>query len=162
MLTATIASNTYEWLLGFHILAAAIWVGSGVLIQVLTFRAGRAGADAELAYLAGEAEWFGTRFLIPSSLAVVVLGFLLIGESDGAWELSQTWISIGLGVWILSFLAGVLYLGPESGRIEKLSQEKGPSDPEYQRRLRRLFLVSRIELVLLIAVVLDMAIKPGI
>ena len=33
--------------------------------------------------------------------------------------------------------------------------------PEVQARIRRIFLVSRIELVLLLAVVFDMVVKPG-
>jgi hypothetical protein len=41
-------------------------------------------------------------------------------------------------------------------------EERGPDDPEYQRRLARIFLVSRIELLLLILVVLDMTVKPGL
>ena len=65
-------------------------------------------------------------------------------------------------VWLLSFIAGSAYLGPESGRLSKLVEERGPEDAEYQRRLSRIFFVSRIELVLLILVVLDMAIKPGL
>lgn len=40
--------------------------------------------------------------------------------------------------------------------------ERGPEDAEYQQRLRRIFLVSRIELLLLILVVLDMTVKPGL
>jgi hypothetical protein len=41
-------------------------------------------------------------------------------------------------------------------------EQRGPDDPEYLRRLGRIFLVSRIELVILILVVIDMAIKPGL
>jgi hypothetical protein len=40
--------------------------------------------------------------------------------------------------------------------------ERGPEDAEYQRRVSRIFLVSRIELVLLVLAVLDMAVKPGL
>jgi hypothetical protein len=32
---------------------------------------------------------------------------------------------------------------------------------EVQERIRRIFLVSRIELVLLLAVIFDMVVKPG-
>ena len=68
----------------------------------------------------------------------------------------------GFIVWLLSFIAGAGYLGPESGRLSKLVDERGPDDPEYKARLSRVFVVSRIELVLLILVVLDMAVKPGL
>ena len=72
------------------------------------------------------------------------------------------WRTFGFIVWLLSFIVGAGYLGPESGRLSKLVEERGPEDPEYLRRLGRIFVVSRIELLLLILVVLDMAVKPGL
>ena len=161
MSLAVVGSDAYKWLLAFHILFVVVWVGSNTAIQILTIRATRAGAD-RIAYLAGEIEWYGTRVLVPSALVVVVLGFLLLHESSGAYDLGQGWVTFGFVVWILSFLVGAGYLGPESGRLNKLVEDRGPEDAEYQRRLRRIFLVSRIELVLLILVVLDMAVKPGL
>ena len=160
MTLATIASDPYKWMVAFHILLAVVWVGSGVFIQFLTYRASRAGADTELAYISGEIEFYGTRVLIPTSLAVVVLGFLLLHESEGAYDLGQTWVAFGFGVWIASFLTGALFLGPESGKLSTMLEEKGAAEPDYKRRLARIFLVSRIELLLLILVVLDMAVKP--
>ena len=161
MLIAVVGSDAYKWLLAFHILLAAIWVGSNTAIQILTFRARGAGGD-RLAYLASEIEWYGTRILIPTSLTLVILGFILLHESSGGYDLGQGWVTFGFVVWLLSFIAGAGYLGPESGRLSKLVEERGPEDPEYQRRLARIFVVSRIELVLLILVVLDMTVKPGL
>ena len=161
MLLGVIGSDAYKWLLAFHILFAVVWVGSDVAIQIFVIRAKRAGGD-RLVYLASEIEWYGTRVLVPSSLLLVILGFILLHESSGAYDLGQGWVTFGFVVWLLSFIAGSAYLGPESGRLGKLVEERGADDPEYQRRLSRIFLVSRIELVLLIAVVIDMAIKPGL
>lgn len=161
MLLGVIGDDTYKWLLAFHILFAVVWVGSDVAIQIFVIRAKRAGTD-RVAYFAGEIEWYGTRVLVPSSLAIVILGFILLHESSGAYDLGQGWVTFGFTVWILSFIAGSAYLGPESGRLSKMVGERGPDDPEYRRRISRIFLVSRIELVLLILVVLDMTIKPGL
>jgi uncharacterized membrane protein len=161
MLLGVVGSDAYKWLLAFHILLAVVWVGSNTAIQIFVIRARRAGPD-RLRYLASEIEWYGTRVLVPSSLTVVILGFLLLHESSGAYDLGQGWVTFGFVVWLLSFVAGAGYLGPESGRLGSLAEERGPEDAEYQRRLARIFLVSRIELVLLILVVLDMAVKPGL
>ena len=158
---AVVGSDAYKWLLAFHILLAVVWVGSNVAIQILVIRATRADAD-KLAYLASEVEWYGTRVLIPSALILVVLGFILLNESSGAYDLGQGWVLFGFIVFLLSFISGAGYLGPESGRLGKLVDERGPEDPEYQRRLKRIFRVSRIELLLLILVVLDMTVKPGL
>ena len=161
MFLAVVGSDAYKWLLAFHILLAVVWVGSNTAIQILVIRATRADAD-KLAYLASEIEWYGTRVLVPSSLLLVILGFILLHESSGAYDLGQGWVTFGFVVWLLSFIAGAGFLGPESGRLSKMVVERGPEDAEYQRRLSRIFLVSRIELVLLVLVVLDMTIKPGL
>ncbi len=158
---AVVGSDAYKWLLAFHILLAVVWVGSNVAIQILVVRATRADAD-KLAYLASEVEWYGTRVLIPSALILVVLGFILLHESSGAYDLGQGWVLFGFIVFLLSFISGAGYLGPESGRLGKLVEERGPEDPEYRQRLKRIFLTSRIELLLLILVVLDMTVKPGL
>jgi uncharacterized membrane protein len=161
MTLGVVGSDAYKWWLAFHILLAVIWVGSNTAIQIFVVRALRAGPD-RIAYFAREIEWYGTRVLIPTSLTLVVLGFILLHVSAGAYDLGQGWVLFGFIVWLLSFIAGAGYLGPESGRLSNLLEERGADDPEYQRRLRRIFVVSRIELVLLILVVLDMAVKPGL
>ncbi len=161
MLLGVVGSDTYKWLLAFHILFAVVWIGSNTAIQIFVLRAQRAGGD-RLAYFASEIEWYGTRVLIPASLTLIVLGFLLLHESGGAWDFGQGWVTFGFVVWLLSFVAGAGYLGPESGRLSKLAAERSPDDPEYRRRIARIFVVSRIELLLLILVVLDMTVKPGL
>ena len=153
-----IAITTYQWLLAAHILAATLWVGGAFASQMYALRAQRAGS-ARVAEFAGDVEWPGTRVFIPSSLALIVFGFLLVGEGNWEWE---PWLVAALVVWGLSFVTGAGFLGPESGRINQLSAELGPESSEVQRRIRRIFLISRIELVLLILVVLDMTLKPGL
>jgi uncharacterized membrane protein len=151
----------YEVFLFCHILAVIAWVGTDMVLQLLAVRARAAGGQRMMDML-GDTEWLGKVYLVPSSLLVVIFGFLLLSESNGAYELSQFWVAAGLGVFVASFLAGAGFLGPESGRLGKLAEERGPDDPDVQRRVKRIFLVSRIELVLLILVVLDMVVKPGL
>jgi hypothetical protein len=59
----------------------------------------------------------------------VILGFLLLHESGGACDLGQGWVTFGFVVWVLSVITGASYLGPESGRLGKLVDERGPDDP---------------------------------
>ncbi len=154
------AVNRYEWLLFFHIAAAIVWLGGGVAIQVLAIRANRTDDPARMATIAHEAEWFGTRIFLPSSLLVLVLGIIL--TIDGPWDFGQTWIVLALIGYGLSFVTGAAFLGPESGRIGNLLAAEGPDPPAVRARIQRIFLVSRIELVLLYLIVLDMVVKPGL
>jgi uncharacterized membrane protein len=128
MLLAVVGSDAYKWWLAFHILLAVVWVGSDVAIQIFVIRARRAGPD-RLAYLASEIEWYGTRVLLPTSLALVIIGFILLHVSAGAYDLGQGWVTFGFVVWLLSASAGAFYLGPESGRLSKMVEERGPEDP---------------------------------
>lgn len=155
MSVATI--TTYQAYLSVHILAAVIWVGGAFTMQLFAIRATRAGDNEHLVAVTRDIEWIGTRFFIPSSLILVVFGFLMISEADLDYEF---WIVFPIVIWLLSFLSGVAFLGPESGRVSKAFDAQGADSAEGQARLKRVFLVSRIELVFLILVVLDMALKP--
>ena len=154
----SIAATTYQWYLAVHILAAVVWVGGAFATQVFALRATRTDDGARIASFSQDAEWIGMRIFLPSSLILVIAGFALVGEGNVDWEL---WLVFALAVWILSVIVGATFLGPESGRIAKVIEREGPDSPEATARLKRIFLISRIELVLLILVVLDMVLKPG-
>jgi uncharacterized membrane protein len=154
----TLASiTTYQVYLSVHVLAAVVWVGGAVAVQVFAIRATRSNDNGYLVAITKDIEWLGTRIFIPASLLLVVFGFLLMSEGDVDY---QFWVVFGLAVWVASFLTGSAYLGPESGRISKAFEAEGPDSAEGHTRLRRIFTISRIELALLILVVLAMALKP--
>jgi uncharacterized membrane protein len=99
------------------------------------------------------------RVFMPASIVVVLAGAWMI--YDGPWTMAQGWVSAGLGLYALSFLTGIGFLGPESGRISKLTEAHGAEHPDVQRRIRRVLLISRIELIWLVAIVALMVFKPG-
>ena len=150
----------YELLLFGHLLFVSIWVGGDAMIQVFALRAFAAGPQRTVD-LMRDVEWIGNRVLVPSALLVVIFGGWMVIDQE-AWEFSQFWVSAGLAIFLASFIAGAGFLGPESGRLGTLAEERSVEDPELQRRIRRLLLISRIELVLLIAVIFDMVVKPGL
>ena len=154
----TIAATTYQWYLAVHILAAVVWVGGAVTIQLLVIRASRPNARLQLASLSSEIEWVGTRLYAPTSLILVIFGFMLVGKGD--WDM-EGWIVFALIVWLFSFVTGIGFLGPQSKKLSEDIERHGPDSAQALGRMQRLFLVSRVELVLLVLVVLDMVVKPG-
>ena len=54
------------------------------------------------------------------------------------------------------------FLGPESGRIKALVEERGLDHPEVTQRTRRMLLFSRIQLLILIVAIWAMVTKPGV
>ena len=151
--------TTYELLLFGHILFVITWVGTNIGMHVLGARALAAGSR-ESVDLVRNVEFLGKFLLTPAALLVIVFGALLVEEVGYDW--SQTWIVLALAAYGFSFVLGTTFLGPESGRIARLADERGPEDPEVQRRTRRLLWPARFELLLLVAIVLDMIAKPGL
>jgi uncharacterized membrane protein len=150
----------YEFLLFGHLLAAMAWVGGDLMIQMFYLRARAAGPEAVTAF-ANDVAWIGLRLLNPVALLVVVFGVLLVIEVPG-YEFSQFWISAALAMFLASAITGAAFLGPETGRIGQLASERGATDPEVQRRTARVLTISRIEFTLLVLIVLDMVVKPGL
>ncbi|HXF98474.1 MAG TPA: DUF2269 family protein [Gaiellaceae bacterium] len=148
----------YELLLFAHISMAVVWIGGALMMQFFGMRAGSSGDPERVAHLGEDIEWIGLHVFVPASLLAFATGILLVVESD-AYGLGDDWIVIGLAVWAVSFLAGVLFFGPESGRVGALVRA---SSPEAGSRMARLILLTRLELVLLFGLVYDMAVKPDL
>src|SRR6266540_2951935 len=153
-------SNTqwYGVFKAIHVLAAIVWLGGGVAITLLAWRAFRARNDEQLIQIGRQVEWLSMRVFVPSSLIVIVMGFILMHK--GEWGYGHFWVLFGLIGWGVSFLVGIAFLGPESGRLGKLMEAKGPDHPETQARLRRVIAVARADVVLIALIAADMVAKP--
>lgn len=150
----------YEWLVLVHMVMAVVWVGGGVTLNILAIRTQRSNDADRLVALGRDVEWLGTRVFMPASIVLLIVG--IWAASEGNWEFSQAWISIGFAGYAISFLAGILFFGPESGRIAKLVQAEGAASPTVQARLGRLLTFTRIETVILLVVIWAMVAKPGL
>ena len=149
----------YEFLLFAHIAMAAIWVGGGVAIQFFALRIMKATDPMRMADFGQDVEWVGNRVFIPASGLAVVSGVLLVIESD-FWGFGDDWIVIGLILFGITFLAGALFFGPESGRLGKLAETEGPTSPAVQAKMQRLLALSRADLMVLFMIIFVMATKP--
>ena len=103
----------------------------------------------------------GTRIFTPASLILLLLGIWMVID-EPAWEFTQFWIVAALGMFAFSFVSGAFYLGPQSAKLKKLYGAEGPNAPGAPALLNKLFTVSRIELVLMVLIVVDMVVKPGL
>ncbi len=150
----------YEFLLFAHIAGAVIWVGTATAMQLFAFRALRADDPDRIANVTSDIEWIGSRILVPVSLLTFLLGLGLVWESE-AWGFGDDWIVIGLVLFAVTFLAGAGFFGPESGRISRLVASQGAGSPDAQARIRRILVLSRIDLVVLFLLVFEMSVKPS-
>ena len=153
-------STVYDWLKLAHILAAITWAGGGIFVQLYATRLDRQNDPVRLAGFAKDIEWFGLRVFTSSSLLVLATGITLVIYTPGL-NFTDTWILLALIGFGYTFVTGAFFLGPESGRLGTLFRERSPDDPEIQRRIKRIFLVSRVDLLVILLVVVDMVLKPG-
>ena len=154
------AANT-PWYFVFkmlHVGAAVVWVGGGLFITIIAVLAELANDDNQLLQIGHWAETVAGR-LFPV-MSFVVLGFGIAMTSNGDIPYNQFWIIFGLVAWALSAATGILFLGPESKRLNKAAAEHGPQAPEVQARLRRILLVVRVDVALMFLIVFDMVAKP--
>jgi uncharacterized membrane protein len=148
----------YEALTFLHIGAVIVWLGAGVLLAVLIFAAERSGDRMKEAGYHQDVAWLAPRLFIPASLSTLVFGVL--AALEGPWSFDELWIIIGLAGWAASFLLGFFYFRTEGERIGALVEQQGPAHPEVQRRIRRLNIVDRVQVLVLFLVVASMTIKP--
>jgi uncharacterized membrane protein len=148
----------FEFLLFLHVAAAIIWVGGGLMMQFFGVRASMSGDPRRLAELGQDIQWIANRVFIPASLGAFLTGILLVVESD-FYGFGDDWIVMGLLLYATTFLAGILFLGPESGRVGELMRA---GSPEAGPRAMRLIMHARLDLVLLFGIVYVMTVKPEI
>jgi uncharacterized membrane protein len=151
----------YDWVLLGHIVAAITWVGGAITMQMVGARlVGVEGPDA-LATFARTMEWIGPRLYMPASLAVLGFGIALVSVSD-AWSIGQLWIVLALVGVAISAIGGAVYFGPQAKRIGEALRTEGAESERAQALIRRVFVVGRIDLLLLLLIVADMVLKPGL
>ena len=148
----------YTFFKSVHVVAAAIWFGGALMIQAFAFRITRTNDARRMAEFAKDSEVVGMRVFIPATWLLILAAIGLMVNADLSW--GQNWIVFGLIAWALSFAVGAGFLGPEGGRIAKTIEEQGPESPAAQARIRRILLISRCELVVLLAVIVNMVVKP--
>jgi hypothetical protein len=117
----------YDFWLFVHVIAAIVWVGGSVMLNVLGTRLLNANDPAAMSGFASQVEWLGTRVLMPASLILLLAGIIMTVD---LWTFETLWIVIGLAGFLFSFINGAFFVGPLSGKTGKLLAERG-------RRMRR-------------------------
>src|SRR5262245_16698309 len=112
---------------------------------------------AQFAHQAGRV---GELLYTPSSLLVLLFGIGLMTNDQSPWDWDMTFVQIALAGWALTFLVGFFYIRPTAGKLAKAIEERGPADPEAQRLIKQILLVTRIDVLILLFIVFDMTAKP--
>jgi uncharacterized membrane protein len=152
------AMTWYEFWLFLHILAAMVWIGAAVALQVFGILTKRAADPAKSAFFAQNASFLVLRVLAPTALVVLVAGIGLV--ENGGWDWSEPFVTWGVILWAAVAAVAFGYLGRAMGRGGAQLAAEGPS-PALALRMRNLMYLSRVLLLALVVIVFLMVVKPG-
>jgi len=149
----------YEVFKYVHILCAMAWVGGGFYAELLVLRAARSSDPEEYLKLVRHLDELVPRVFIPASILQFVAG---VAMTIQRWSFADTWISISIVAWVAAILGGSLYLGPLARRGLAHYEAEGPTSVAGRAILDRLFLLTRIELIVFAIVIGLMVVKPNV
>jgi uncharacterized membrane protein len=148
----------YEFLLLGHIVAAIVWLGAGSMMLAQATRADRERDYATLKKIFEDASRLSSRIFLPSALAVLIFGILLV--LDSPWSFGDLWIVLGLAGFGATFVTGLFLSKPRADRIAALMEREGGMTSDVAAETRKLFTIARIDYVVLFLVVAVMVAKP--
>jgi uncharacterized membrane protein len=151
-------ADVYDTLKLIHILAAVIWVGTGIFFQYTGTRARRAGPDQVAALAASLAQ--AAPLMVASSVTVLVAGIVLVLYAPGL-DFADTWIWLGILGYLATFITGMFVIRPRADRLTAVIGEEGATSPAAQDLIGQLFVIGRIDVVVLVLVIAVMVFKPG-
>jgi uncharacterized membrane protein len=149
-----------EILVVVHIVAAAAWIGGGMLFGALAARAWSSRDEARVLELSEMGDYVGRRVFGPAAAVLLIAGVWAV--IDGSWSFSDTWVSIGFAAWIIGVLIAAFWHRTEGARIRAAVAGGGVDGAAAQRVGRLGGMIGAAEILVLIIAVWAMVAKPGL
>ena len=152
------SDHWYALFKAIHVGVAVFWVGGGLLLVTLAFRAQRANDANEIVTIARQAAFVGEKLFAPAGLIVLAMGIAMMINTNWGW--GHFWIVFGLLGYAATFAVGIGVLSPLAKQISASAQQHGPTAPETLALIDRILLIARFDIAVLLLVVVDMVTKP--
>ncbi len=139
------------------VLLALVAAVAGIVAATMALRARGELASWVRSYFSPGVNWGGrVLYLVP------VFGAALLVMSGGAYQLGDTWVEAGLGLWAAAALLAEALLWPAERRVQRaLAGWGGPGVPVAARASCRTMCISASGVVLLmVAAMVVMTAKP--
>jgi uncharacterized membrane protein len=152
-------ATLYNWLKFLHVLAAMVWVGGLTALAAFSIHVRRGGEPDAVARFVRSLRVIGPLTLAPSAILVVALGSWMVADSS-AWDLGQTWVSLGLALLVAAVAVGIGFLSRKA-----IAAERAVAAGDHAGAARELARWSAgivVVLVLLVVATWDMVFKPGL
>jgi hypothetical protein len=147
----------YELLLTLHILAMATWFGSSLAITAMGFMSLKTGPEAFGTFTLPATKW-ASRAHPAAGVVLLLTGFAMVADANYDFEL---WIILAIVGLVVAMGIGGALIGKTADGIVKRLEAGSMTTDELTTDARQLLLYTRIELVIVVLVVVDMVAKPG-
>jgi uncharacterized membrane protein len=150
-------TNAYLWLKFLHVAGVAVWFGGLAALITLNRRVSRSTDAVIVAAVANEAQFVGTRVIGPASGITLLAGVGMLLVSDLGFPV---WVLWGVIVFFLFGTIGSTVIRATSADLQRLIASGNAQAGELTPLLRRMALLSTINLSLLVTAVWAMVFKP--
>jgi len=150
-----------ELLLFIHIVFAIAWVGGSISLSLNGVRAMSSKDTSARMHFLKQAE-FMVRVFNVSGIVVAAAGIWIVIRLDPPYGFEQFWISFALAAVIVSALLGMFFFAPQIRKALAMGESEGSASPALEALGRRIGQVATLELLMLVAVVWAMVVKPGL
>lgn len=150
--------SSFERILLFvHVVTTVLWVGGLHLQQLQAARIVKSGDAERIAAWADEVDRTTRRLYTPLAALVLVSGIWL--TANMGIDMGESWISVGFLTWLVAIGLGAALAAPRARKVAAAIAVEGVGSPAAQEGIRRVLLVSRIELAVLLLAILAMTTK---
>src|SRR4029079_18913365 len=118
LFNSNVISDWYAFFKWVHVTGAVLWVGGRLTCACLALKAESSSEPAEMAMIARQAAFVGERVFAPVGLLVLLAGIGMVANLHLGFGTS--WIVLGLVGYAITFLTGLLVLGPQAKPIGHL------------------------------------------
>jgi hypothetical protein len=142
-----------------HQLAAIVWLGGVLALNVLQLQVGRGLDRSALGTLLRRSDTYGRTVIAPAGVITLLTGIALVMQDDEvSWgELWVWWGIAGMGV---SLGLGATLIRVNNAELRQLTTDPVPDDRQLTGRQRRAATLYGVNLLVLLSVVWAMVFKP--
>ena len=160
MVICTLRDGTYDFVLLLHLVAVVVGFGGVLLNGLYGAQAKKRPGPGGLAI--AEANYFvSTRVAEIAIYLVPLFGFALVGLSDSAWSLSDTWVWGSIVLYVIGLLIARLVMVPTSARMIEMMRTGAPDPAEVEAASKRLAAFGGAEHLVFVLIMILMIWKPG-
>jgi putative copper export protein len=152
--------STLETLVHFlHLLAAIVWLGGVVALNILQLQVGRGPDRAALGPLLRRSDVYGRAVIAPAGAMTLLTGILLVVQDDQvSW--SDLWVWWGIAGMVVSLGLGATLIRANNAGLRRLTAQPRHDDRQVSAGQRRAAVLYAINLLVLLSVVWAMVFQP--